>query len=145
MSFSGLTEFRGANSVTSSQPIFSVPKRTHRVWRRTHRVCPKLSEFSLPKQYSRNSIPHVSLNRCELMRFDPLRTVHRESGHPLIFLSLPFWFSLPFSYSRNSLRFGAFFPSFPGILGVRQAEEILASLVVFLAVFQKGKEKKIRV
>ena len=63
----------------------------------------------------------------------------------LIFFSLPFWFSLPFSFSRNSLRFWAFFPSFPRILGVRQAEEILAFLVVFLAVFQKGKEKKIRV
>ena len=62
---------------------------------------------------------------------------------PLIFFSLPFWFSLPFSFSRNSLRFCAFFPSFPRILGVRQAEEILAFLVVFLAVFQKGKEKKI--
>ena len=41
VSFSGLTEFRGANSVNSSQPIICVPKRTHRVFRRTHRVCPK--------------------------------------------------------------------------------------------------------
>ena len=39
VSFSGLTEFRGANSVSSSQPIICVPKRTHRVFRRTHRVC----------------------------------------------------------------------------------------------------------
>ena len=62
----------------------------------------------------------------------------------LIFFSLPFWFSLPFSFSRNSLRFWAFFPSFPRILGVRQAEEILAFWWVFLAVFQKGKAKKIR-
>ena len=39
VSFFGLTEFRGANSVSSSQPIICVPKRTHRVSRRTHRVC----------------------------------------------------------------------------------------------------------
>ena len=36
-----LTEFRGENSVSSSQPMICVPKRTHRVFRRTHRVCPK--------------------------------------------------------------------------------------------------------
>ena len=36
------------------------------------------------------------------------------------------------------------FPSFPRISGVWRAKEILAFLVVFLAVFQKGKEKKIR-
>ena len=41
VSFLGLTEFRGANSVSSSQPIICVPKRTHRVSRRTHRVCPR--------------------------------------------------------------------------------------------------------
>ena len=57
VSFSGLTEFRGANSVSSSQPIICVPKRTHRVFRRTHRVCPKTqtalsSETVLSKQYS---------------------------------------------------------------------------------------------
>ena len=39
VSFSALTEFRGANSVSSFQPIICVPKRTHRVSRRTHRVC----------------------------------------------------------------------------------------------------------
>ena len=37
----GLTEFRGASSVISFWPIICVPKRTHRVFRRTHRVCPK--------------------------------------------------------------------------------------------------------
>ena len=36
-----LTEFRGESSVSSSQPIICVPKRTHRVFRRTHRGCPK--------------------------------------------------------------------------------------------------------
>ena len=39
VSFLGLTEFRGANSVSSSRPIICVPKRTHRVFRGTHRVC----------------------------------------------------------------------------------------------------------
>ena len=34
-----LTELRGENSVSSSQPIICVPKWTHRVYRRTHRVC----------------------------------------------------------------------------------------------------------
>ena len=41
VSFLGLTEFRGANSVSSSQPIICVQTRTHRVFPRTHRVCPK--------------------------------------------------------------------------------------------------------
>ena len=40
-----------------------------------------------------------------------------------------------FGILQNDLRFRAFFPPFPRILGVRQAEEILAFLVVFLAVF----------
>ena len=39
VSFLVLTEFQGENSVSSSQPIICVPKRTHRVFRRTHRVC----------------------------------------------------------------------------------------------------------
>ena len=41
VSFFGLAEFRGANSVSSSQPIICVQTWTHRVSRRTHRVCPK--------------------------------------------------------------------------------------------------------
>ena len=41
VSFLGLTEFRGENSVSSSRPILCLPKRTHRVFPRTHRVCPK--------------------------------------------------------------------------------------------------------
>ena len=45
--------------------LFVCPKRTHRVFRRTHRVCPQIqwvlfSETVLSKQYSRNSIPPVS-------------------------------------------------------------------------------------
>ena len=39
--FFALTEFRGENSVSSSRPNICVTKRTHRVFRRTHRVCPK--------------------------------------------------------------------------------------------------------
>ena len=38
VSFFRLTEFRGANSVSSFQPINCVQKRTHRVFGRTHRV-----------------------------------------------------------------------------------------------------------
>ena len=41
VSFLGLAEVRGENSVSSSRPISCVPKRTHRVFPRTHRVCPK--------------------------------------------------------------------------------------------------------
>ena len=44
-----------------------------------------------------------------------------DKRNTLIFFSLPFWISLPFSFSRNSLRFWAFFPSSPRILRVRQA------------------------
>ena len=39
VSFFGLTEFRGPNSVSSFRPIICVQTRTHRVSRRTHRVC----------------------------------------------------------------------------------------------------------
>ena len=57
VSFSGLTEFWEASSVSSSQPIICVPKRTHRVFCRTHRVCRGtqwvlFSETVLSKQYS---------------------------------------------------------------------------------------------
>ena len=38
-----LTEFWAESSVSASQPIICVPKRTHRVVRRTHQVCRKLS------------------------------------------------------------------------------------------------------
>ena len=43
--FFGLTEFRGANSVSSSQPIiFCAKANSPSFFCRTHRVCPKLSE-----------------------------------------------------------------------------------------------------
>ena len=66
------------------------------------------------------------------------------SGKTPDLLFLVFWISLLFAFLRNSLLFCAFFPSFPRILGVRQGLKILVFLVVFLAVFQKSKEKKIR-
>ena len=64
VSFSGLNEFWGANSVSSSQPIICVPKRTHRVFRRTHRVCRRTqwvlsSETVLSKQYSARFLKKV--------------------------------------------------------------------------------------
>ena len=69
VSFFGLTEFRGANSVSSSRPIICVQKRTHRVFRRTHWVCPKtqaqwvlFSETVLSKQYSARFL--ISLLAC---------------------------------------------------------------------------------
>ena len=50
-----LSEFPSA-----SQPSGCVPKQTHRVFRSTLKFAAELSEFALPKQYSRNSIPPVS-------------------------------------------------------------------------------------
>ena len=41
VSLLALTEFLGEGSVSSSEPSICVPKRTHRVFRGTHRVCPK--------------------------------------------------------------------------------------------------------
>ena len=56
-----LTEFRGESSVSSSQPIISVPKRAHRAFRWASPSLPSDSvrlsdsEFSSPNKYSRNS------------------------------------------------------------------------------------------
>ena len=55
VSLLAFTELRGQNSVSSSQPISCVPKRTHGFSQNA-----ELSKFSLPKQCSRNSIPPVS-------------------------------------------------------------------------------------
>ena len=60
VSFLGLTEFRGANSVSSSQPIICVPNELTEFFAELTEFAPKLSEFSSPKQYSRNSISPVS-------------------------------------------------------------------------------------
>ena len=60
---------------------------------------------------------------------------------------LPFWVSLLFCLSRNSLLFRVFLPSFPVILGVRKRRKILGFLVVFLAFLErarKGRLGKIR-
>ena len=60
VSFSGLTEFRGANSVSSSQPIIFVCKNELTEFSaELTEFAVKLSEFSSPKQCSRNSIPPV--------------------------------------------------------------------------------------
>ena len=59
VSFLGLIEFRGANSVSSLSICLWKCELTEFL-AETHRVCgsaAELSEFSLPKQYSRNSIP----------------------------------------------------------------------------------------
>ena len=58
-----LTECQGESSVSSSQPIICVPKRTHLVCHRTHRVCPGTqwvlsSEAVLSKQYSAAPVSH---------------------------------------------------------------------------------------
>ena len=67
VSFSGLTEFRGASSVSSSQPIICVPKRTHRVFSQNSPSLPqnlvRLSEFSSPKQYSKQYSAHFLKER----------------------------------------------------------------------------------
>ena len=52
--FLALTEFHGANSVSSSQPIICVPKRTHRVLLGTHQVCPK-TQWGSVSSFLRNS------------------------------------------------------------------------------------------
>ena len=79
--FSGLIEFSGANSVSSSQPIICVQTRTHRVCLNSPSLpqnSVRLSEISSPKQYSRNSIPPISHkwgrfpNLPEMSRFAPV-------------------------------------------------------------------------
>ena len=62
------------------------------------------------------------------------------SSGTLIFFSLLFWISL----SKEFLAFWRVFLFLPKDFGVRRREKILALLVVFLAVFQKNKEKEIR-
>ena len=62
---SGLTEFRGANPVSSSQPIICVCVNANSPSLSQNspslpQNSVRLSEFSSPKQYSRNSIPPVS-------------------------------------------------------------------------------------
>ena len=65
VSFSGLTEFRGTSSVSSFQPFICVPIISSQCELKEFlaeltEFAQKLSEFFLPKQYSRNSIPPVS-------------------------------------------------------------------------------------
>ena len=99
VSFFSLTEFRGANSVSSSQPIICVPKRTHRVCRRTHRVCPqnsvRLSEFSCPKQYSRNSIPPVSKSWNISISLEIFNLELQNSPHKIAVVTAEHWTGSP--------------------------------------------------
>ena len=88
VSFFGLTEFRAESSASSSQPIICVPKRTYRVLRRTHRVCPRTrwvpsSETVLSKQYSARFL-NIGLSimaRCRTRRFTVVIVLaHGEVG-----------------------------------------------------------------
>ena len=54
VSFFGLTEFRGANSVSFSQSFICVPKANSQSFRRTHRVCPK-TQWGTVSSLLRNS------------------------------------------------------------------------------------------
>ena len=61
VSFLALTEFRGENSVSSSQPIICVPKANSLSFSQNSPSLPqnsvRLSEFFSPKEFSRNNIP----------------------------------------------------------------------------------------
>ena len=90
--------------MSSSRPIICVQKRTHRVFfSELTGFAAELREFSLPKQYFRNSIPPVS---------------YTSSLSTLTLQSLLFSISLLFFVFRFSLLFCAFFLSFPRISGV---------------------------
>ena len=68
MSFLVLTEFGGASSVSSSQPIICVPKRTHRVFfRRTHRDCRK-TQWGSVSFLLRNSALETVFRPCPTRR-----------------------------------------------------------------------------
>ena len=59
-----LTECWGESSLSSFQPLICVLKRTHRVFfAELNEFGEELSEFFLPKQCSRSSIPAISQNR----------------------------------------------------------------------------------
>ena len=77
--------------MSSAQPIICVPKRTHRVFFLFAELSEfavyynsvRLSEFSSPKQYSRNSIPPVSytwLVACGQTKPCYHRSVHASEG-----------------------------------------------------------------
>ena len=59
------TEFRGENSVSSSQPTICVPKRSHRVSRRTHRVCPQ-TQWGSVSSLLQNSTLETEFRFCFL-------------------------------------------------------------------------------
>ena len=62
--FLPLTEFQGESSMSAFGPFICGSKGTHRVFflAELTEFAAELTEFSLPKQYSRNSIPPVFPN-----------------------------------------------------------------------------------
>ena len=126
VSFFGLTEFRGPNSVSSFRPIICVQTRTHRVSCRTHRVCRRtqwvlFSETVLSKQYSARS-PSLwaveTKNRAIVITETLARVIAavRSTTVTLIFFSLLFGFP-SFSAFKEFLFFASFFclsPFFQG-------------------------------
>ena len=59
VSFLALIEFRGESSVSSSQPMICVPKRTHWVSRRTHRVCRQTQWVSVSSRLRNSTLETV--------------------------------------------------------------------------------------
>ena len=102
VSFFALTEFRGANSVSSSQPIiFCVPKQTHRVFRRTHRVCRRTqwvlsSETVLSKQYSARFLRNYIRPPPPLPPFLAKRHLSGEGGWGVYFEAPQEFYTPPF-------------------------------------------------
>ena len=93
LSFLAPTEFRGESSLSSSQPSICVPKRTHRVFCRTHRVVPQNSVSSLfwnsALETVLRSFPKCTASSCGVSRWP--RTLMRH------------WAATPWStYLRHS-------------------------------------------
>ena len=81
LSFFALSEFRGENSVSSSRPSICVTKHTHRVFRRTHWVCPKIQRGSV-SSLLRNSTLDAVFRPC-LVRLGIGRSFIEGLVHPL--------------------------------------------------------------
>ena len=64
VSFWALTELRGENSVSSSRPIICGQNKLTEFFAELTKSVAELSEFPLPKQYSRNGIPPVFSQIC---------------------------------------------------------------------------------
>ena len=79
------TELWGENSVSSSRPIICLPKRTHRVFRRSHRVCPKTQWGSVSYLLRNSTLETLSryhfleIHFCWII-FGPLAGISGKSG-----------------------------------------------------------------